>query len=315
MTVSRRRVFLLAGVVLLLLGGAIAWAAWPEEETLPPVEEVARAHREFVDAILDRDYERVWERLGVLPRNSVEVILQGGEELGSEMPGWVPPEEMEGMDARDLFLAMMRRIARDAPDELAREEEALREARTVEVRLNRDDATVRLDAQPGLGPGIYFVYVREPDGVWRFWRRTGQPSLFAFKTLEKKLEVRLPRTPLDPVTVDLVVEIASSGVDEARLGALRRRIADLDAGDDGKVTVLLDADPGARWGDVIRVHDAVLHADHEVRILYSRTGAGSWRSGLRVNGEPLTGAEDEGSRADQTGDHPTPAVERILGLR
>ena len=91
----------------------------------------------------------------------------------------------------------------------------------------------------------------------------------------------LPKQPVDPDTVDLVVEVGATGVDPLALSVVRARIREMIIGGDEPPMAVIDASPEVSWQDYIRVYDALV-LEGVVAVLFAAPGEGEYAPGVRV---------------------------------
>jgi hypothetical protein len=282
-----RRLVALAAV---LLAAGMLWAFFPSGSP-SAVEQVLRAHEKFTGAILDRDYDDVWDHLGNDQRFLInwqrEYCVERGE--GSVRGVRMSLDEIADMDGAEFFEALMEGIAAEHPTDLARDEQRLRDTGIRQIVVDGNYARVHGDGAPWDLPEYIFHYMREDDG-WKFMYSSRTPPPFLFKTLSRMVDAPLPRGTVDPASVDLIIQITAGRLSDESLDLLKQRVIDFAASDPDLVTVLIDAAPGVPWGDVVRAQDAVRRSERPVRILYAAARTPATGEGITVNGVPLDGA-------------------------
>jgi hypothetical protein len=152
------------------------------------------------------------------------------------------------------------------------------------------------------------------EGEWVRWDdyecgwMTLRPS---YAPLERKVWAGLPRSSVDPRSVDLVIEIGPSGLDRTEYDALKKVVRPVrEQAGDRYVVAVVDASPQVEWGEVIEVNDALM-CEEIFDIYYAASVGRQYADTVKVNGTALADIEEGGELADPSGHS---AIRRVIGL-
>jgi hypothetical protein len=258
-------------------------------------ERVLAVYGELVEAWREGDHGRVWDLQTQSGRDWLATELR---KLKSRDPGhrdWENLASLTGlaradvlaMDAGEYFVAHRRGYAEMFPEYW---EWAVPDADTLvfeRVIFEEDDRATVLCRSGEL------VEFSKEDGVWGYgywW------ELCMLNWFDRKLAAFLPRAPVDPGSIDLVVEIGPSGLPEEGLPDFRESVRELAALRGGRLSVVLDASPELTLQGLVTVLDQFFLAE-VYDVCFASSATGEFRN--RVHLRPA--------------DHP--ACRRIIGLR
>ncbi len=294
-----RRYRWLALVAILSIAVLIWWRLpWTAEER------VRLVHRDVIEAFVDGDFGEVWDLMSDGARAGVEEQRALPDLLLLELVG-LSSAETATMSAREFFVAFHARGMKRHPREWQRVRDTLTGLTVVSVEFDQSDteAVVKCRGELlGLGerePAFRYVLT---DGRWRA-ALPGTSVHMKFLTLERKLEIYLPKTAIAPEDVDYLIEIGPGEVAEEMLANLRRHLPGARA---AEAVIVIDAAPTASFQAVISVVSAVSDEgvySHE----FAAAAAPGPPPGLRLNGVPVASAVIP----EVPRDHP--ALRRILG--
>jgi hypothetical protein len=268
-----RLAVVLSVAVAAIIAGPQVWPRTEEERAMAAVED-------YVEAYLDGDFDEVWDLEVETHHELASLALDRLLSLTPEDPDY---EKSWTAVTRHLDLA--RKTIRDmTPKEywvacgVAHRRAGVKDmiltliadAECLEATVDGDRADVLCRGGPN---GHLRFHLTREDGDWRLSSLT--PRL-EYQMLARKMFAFLPKEPVDPAALDLVVEVGAGGVTEDDIARLREQVR----GSKPR-QVVLDASPDLSWQGLISVYDA-LHLEEVHDVCFAASHDTGYEDGIRV---------------------------------